>query len=469
MNSNKGIYGSIPMVAAAYADQFGVDIQFEGNQASTNGKSITLPCFGENVTDDMKMALWGYLAHESAHIRFTDFEVRFPSDIKGHLTNIFEDVRIENRMMERYPGSRITMDHVIDFMLDNKMIKAPDDSDPLDILTSFIFTRARSLSRNQKQLLPISNFSEGALRNHFDDAFISKLKVIVDKSKALVSTFEAEALAIEVCSLIQDQIPPQQSQPNESEPQSDQVESQSDEGQSQSDQAQSQSDEAQSQSDQAQSQSDQTQSQSDQANHHSNESAQQHEEMCRALLEVKLDSVDPMEVLKKELFKNNSHQHWQTSIGEVSLCNLKHVAFNFDQNVGHLRSRLMKKVMDSKRSKKVLQDYGRLEPRELSRIIYGETNVFSMTNRTKAPNTAVHILGDYSSSMDSVSGVVSQACFSTALALNDLVGVNPGVTYFGGYSSTPVCPVLDHGQNPRHVRRDFARKPSGGTPMLQAL
>jgi cobaltochelatase CobT len=53
-----------------------------------------------------------YLVHEAAHIRHTDFGV-FKSactcPLRKAILNILEDVRIEKRMAESYPGTRFTI------------------------------------------------------------------------------------------------------------------------------------------------------------------------------------------------------------------------------------------------------------------------------------------------------------------------------------------------------------------------
>lgn len=65
---------ALPIVAANYAQRFNVPVIIGGTDAKTDGSTIFLPAVD---TDNPHTAnlLWGYLAHEAAHIRFTDFGV----------------------------------------------------------------------------------------------------------------------------------------------------------------------------------------------------------------------------------------------------------------------------------------------------------------------------------------------------------------------------------------------------------
>ena len=85
---------SLPIVAKAMGDQMGVNVVIRGNTAATNGKTIYLP---ELPKDDAEATLLarGFLDHEAAHVRLTDFSVTEEDPYLKNLTNIIEDVRIE--------------------------------------------------------------------------------------------------------------------------------------------------------------------------------------------------------------------------------------------------------------------------------------------------------------------------------------------------------------------------------------
>ena len=85
--------------------KYNVEVVFEGNQAKTDGKKIYLPAFAE-LSTEMKNDLNGYLDHEVAHVLFTEFSVleKCNGSFHKHLLNAVEDVRIERKMTEFYPG-----------------------------------------------------------------------------------------------------------------------------------------------------------------------------------------------------------------------------------------------------------------------------------------------------------------------------------------------------------------------------
>ena len=64
---------ALPIVAAALGRKFGVEVGVGGHDACTDGKRIQIP----DVPDDpaSRDLAWGYLAHEAAHVRYTDFTV----------------------------------------------------------------------------------------------------------------------------------------------------------------------------------------------------------------------------------------------------------------------------------------------------------------------------------------------------------------------------------------------------------
>ena len=98
---------SFAMVASALGDRFRVRLRIAGDQAFTDGELVVLPQLPEG--SEYTEAAWGYLVHEAAHLRFTDFElanrrcVEMP-DLYRHVWNVFEDLRIEPALAALYPG-----------------------------------------------------------------------------------------------------------------------------------------------------------------------------------------------------------------------------------------------------------------------------------------------------------------------------------------------------------------------------
>ncbi|WP_444679560.1 hypothetical protein [Halomonas sp. E19] len=122
------IENALPIVAAAYGRKFGVKVKIGQDMAYTDGKSIVVP----NIPEDWphKDALWGYLAHEAAHIRFTDFSVDMGKGTLKHLLNIVEDARIEREMIAIYPGTARSLNEVARYMAAAGHYQIPNDDSP---------------------------------------------------------------------------------------------------------------------------------------------------------------------------------------------------------------------------------------------------------------------------------------------------------------------------------------------------
>jgi cobalamin biosynthesis protein CobT len=110
----------------------GLRVTQEGTQAAVfpdaNGKPIrvNLPFLPDDASDDLVVAVQGFLDHEVAHILFTDFnhkKVERHKDNRLHVMhNIVEDTYIERAMARKFSGSGYNLTRTQEFFLD-KIIK----------------------------------------------------------------------------------------------------------------------------------------------------------------------------------------------------------------------------------------------------------------------------------------------------------------------------------------------------------
>lgn len=110
----------------------GVRVIFQGDRAYTDGKTVVLPAVvpGGYLSKKEAAVLMGYLDHETGHILESDFEV-FKSVPKGkglrrYLLNVFEDVREENKYIEKYPGAREDLDALADALDENSLARVEE-------------------------------------------------------------------------------------------------------------------------------------------------------------------------------------------------------------------------------------------------------------------------------------------------------------------------------------------------------
>lgn len=91
---------ALPLVASMLGNRLGVNVNIGNTQnACTDGKTIYLPQLPADADERLYCLVNGFIDHESAHIRFTDFQVldnANMSPLEKHIWNSIEDWRIES-------------------------------------------------------------------------------------------------------------------------------------------------------------------------------------------------------------------------------------------------------------------------------------------------------------------------------------------------------------------------------------
>lgn len=102
--------------ATTMGRQGGVRVVFKGNVGMTDGKVIVLPTMpaGTVLTPHEEKVYGGYLDHETGHIRWSDWslvrEISKKDQLKRDIHNMIEDVRQENCHIQEYPGAKGYLD-----------------------------------------------------------------------------------------------------------------------------------------------------------------------------------------------------------------------------------------------------------------------------------------------------------------------------------------------------------------------
>jgi len=97
----------LPLLASTLGRKYGVTVEIGGTEAYTDGKTIRLPSLPAEADQTFLGLVRGYLDHEAAHVRFTDFDLVQSTDgtpLLHHVWNILEDWRIERQMATVFPG-----------------------------------------------------------------------------------------------------------------------------------------------------------------------------------------------------------------------------------------------------------------------------------------------------------------------------------------------------------------------------
>jgi len=124
-------------IAKHFAESIKVNLRFEeGACPATNGSEIVLPTeMSENYLDETL----GALLHETNHIRYTDMAY-FSNlgTLQREVTNVLEDIRVDNRSLKTYPNSRCFYVSLVDDVLNRCKEQLEKESFQLKILKSLV-------------------------------------------------------------------------------------------------------------------------------------------------------------------------------------------------------------------------------------------------------------------------------------------------------------------------------------------
>jgi cobaltochelatase CobT len=96
------------------------------NNTTLKPERVNIPFIPDNASEELILAIQGFIDHEVAHILYTDWavvkEANAESDKIGRYHNIVEDTWIEPAMGRRFPGSVYNIERLRDFFISD-MIK----------------------------------------------------------------------------------------------------------------------------------------------------------------------------------------------------------------------------------------------------------------------------------------------------------------------------------------------------------
>ncbi|MBB3105151.1 VWA domain-containing protein [Azomonas macrocytogenes] len=510
------LYNALPIVAAAYGEKFGVKVTLGGDQAYTNGKSINIPNVPESFGN--RDAIWGYLAHEAAHVRFTDFSVSRAPGLHAMLTNIIEDCRIEQAMIALYPGTAHTLHETARYMVQAGHYQPVTDRDsPASMVAGYCLYWLQSEGVGQAVLRPFMQTASAILNRVLPSGVCIRLEAILLKAVDTQSTQQAADFATAIIQMIEEEKdkaaqnppPPPQKGPQDHSQGQDQGRADDQTGSGSNDSPST--DNGQANADAGGPKNDAS---SGQSGSHSSDSAQpgqddadssgpatacpasqdDHSGTAQADLPALLQQIltatgndlprDAHAALLGEL-QGLAHQAgdpcYQTVKQARSAGNDPQAGNRLLQTVrshsSRLRQQLLGLVQASQQKAVRAERRGKkVDHRRLTKVLTGDSRVFSRSADKVSPNTAVHVLVDMSSSMNKgVSNgkkradIARESALSLALALEGISGVNPAVTFFAGDSHAPVFSAMKHGERVQSSIGGFVFSATGTTPMAEAL
>ena len=465
---NHPLKNALPIVAAAYGEKFGVKVLIQGQDAFTDGERIVIPTANPDDPHYQQIA-WGYLAHEAAHIRHTNFDMvqkASSKPIRKALLNIIEDVRIENELAKDYPGTRRSISQVIEYMVDTQQMCVPEQLEPASNLQAWLLFRLRCHFLGQKALTPLYQAVDERVRQLFPAAAMSRLSAMLTAVPSLGSTGEVLKLVDAIVAMLEEESRPPQDESD--------ADSGNDIGQDASNDSNNSSD----------SQTPETGSSAtgDAAETGDSDNSDQADNLRQAL-EASAAQFEPdtfaqvAEVLSEQAEGHQGvtplslPQAEQAMLGDEAILTLS------ASESAQIRARLRGMVQSSQDNRNHAKRHGlRVATHRLAASQAGESRLFIQRQPRIAPNAAVHLLVDISGSMGKPIGegnrkyfhVANEAALALAMALEGIPGVVPAVSYFPGIHQEVSIALLPK-QSVRHRAACFDQKPRGCTPMAQAM
>ncbi|EIO2937154.1 TPA: VWA domain-containing protein [Vibrio cholerae] len=463
---NHPLKNALPIVAAAYGEKFGVKVLIQGQDAFTDGERIVIPTANPDDPHYQQIA-WGYLAHEAAHIRHTNFEMvqkASSKPIRKALLNIIEDVRIENELAKDYPGTRRSISQVIEYMVDTQQMCVPEQLEPASNLQAWLLFRLRCHFLGQKALTPLYQAVDERVRQLFPAAAMSRLSAMLTVVPSLASTGEVLKLVDAIVAMLEEESRPPQD------------ESDADSG---NEIGQAVSNDSSSDSQTLETDSSAT---GDAAETGDSDNSAQADNLRQAL-EASAAQFEPDTFAKvAEVLSEQAEGHQgvtplslpqaeQAMLGDEAILTLS------ASESAQIRARLRGMVQSSQDNRNHAKRHGlRVATHRLAASQAGESRLFIQRQPRIAPNAAVHLLVDISGSMGKPIGegnrkyfhVANEAALALAMALEGIPGVVPAVSYFPGIHQEVSIALLPK-QSVRHRAACFDQKPRGCTPMAQAM
>ncbi|AIN65843.1 MULTISPECIES: VWA domain-containing protein [Morganellaceae] len=465
---NHPLKNALPIVAAAYGEKFGVKVLIQGQDAFTDGERIVIPTANPDDPHYQQIA-WGYLAHEAAHIRHTNFDMvkkASSKPIRKALLNIIEDVRIENELAKDYPGTRRSISQVIEYMVDTQQMCVPEQPEPASNLQAWLLFRLRCYFLGQKALTPLYQAVDERVRQLFPAAAMSRLSAMLTAVPSLVSTGEVLKLVDAIVAMLEEESRPPQDESD--------ADGGDDIGQDASNDSNNSSDSQTPEADSS--------AMGDAAETGDSDNSDQADNLRQAL-EASAAQFEPdtfaqvAEVLSEQAEGHQGvtplslPQAEQAMLGDEAILTLS------ASESAQIRARLRGMVQSSQDNRNHAKRHGlRVATHRLAASQAGESRLFIQRQPRIAPNAAVHLLVDISGSMGKPIGegnrkyfhVANEAALALAMALEGIPGVVPAVSYFPGIHQEVSIALLPK-QSVRHRAACFDQKPRGCTPMAQAM
>ncbi|NCC04435.1 MAG: VWA domain-containing protein [Proteobacteria bacterium] len=463
MIDTQAVMRSLPLVASILGKKYGVKVEIGGSEAFTNGETIHLPALPVDIPDTFLALARGYLDHEAAHVRDTDFDALKQaqlSPIEMHVWNSIEDYRVENKLAAAFPGCRGNFDWLIRHVFGSSQPQstAPSATDILNwILLHIRCWDVPELCNHRDSLAAQIDSQFPGVRGQIE-AILGSVRSNCHSTQDAIDAAREIVRVLEQTAQDRHKAGKQEHSPGNDESGTD--------GQ------------------------DGNPGNTPETTTQTSTSAQPETETtpCPITDEGKQELSNLLQADESELpptlgsilsatLEGASRQGIAENTITVAVEASKPSSpFAYDdiQEATHasvaLRTRLHGLLQTKVEARCATGRRGRLDTRSLHRLAVSDPRVFRRNQNRQGIDTAVHVLLDCSGSMVRRIHLACTACYAVGKALESM-GINVAITAFpaeqlpdGSY--TTVAPIIRHGQRV-HTNLDLSA--AGGTPMGEAL
>jgi cobaltochelatase CobT len=446
--NNKLIMQSLPLVAAVLGNKYGVQVTIGGSKAFTDGSTINLPSLPLDCDENLIGLARGYIDHESAHIRETNFESLKNAQLtplEMHIWNCIEDWRVENKLAGIFPGCRGNFTWLIRHFFSTEA--EGRGGSPATLIPDWVLLTLRSWDVSE-----IAEFRDriGSIIEKRYPRLLKGLRLVLQEVQAqCVTTDDSITYAKKIVSILKSISKGEQN----SKVAIESGGTRKGKGDEKKEGDKSIKHE----------------------NHHDT-----HDSLQKLITASKHELP---KTIGEALCENLAHSSVSNngSVSKLQIATIGHKVFRsfpleqqkkIKRAESALKTRLQSAFQASQMKQGRIGRKGQLQANRLSRVMTGDPRLFIRHEEKKAVNTAVHILMDCSGSMRKRMELTSESCLALAKALDSIQGINVGVTAFpantqGGSSDLAgVHPIVAHGDP---VNPKFNTNASGGTPMGEAI
>lgn len=448
--NNKSIVGALPLIANALGRKYGIKVHIGGDTAYTNGRDIHLPALPAEMDEDNLKLVRGYIDHESAHLRITDFEAikNNISAMEKRVWNILEDVFVEQKLGEIYPGCKQNFIWLAKKLFLTNAAEKQTECPNAQTIFNWLLCKVRSQA--VPELSEKVQAMEAFIEKQFPDLITHLDKEISTIPTVCNSTGDCLEKAKQIVAILEDYIKQQNKEKRKET--LDKIKLN-------------------------------IQDNAPQLSHSDNQKDSL--EQLQELLDNpdKLLSTDSGEIAGEiiENLKNKDRESPKISIAKVNKCEADSLSqediFEARKQTAGLRAKLTGLLQSTILTGTQIGRTGKIVSSKLASLVYGNSKIFAKFERKQGFNTAIHILLDSSGSMQGEKiRLAILSTYALASALQSISGLSLAITSFPGepmmdnftksVCNATVNPLLCYKER---LHRKMKIGCNGSTPMAETL